>query len=211
MQSLLWSKDEIRTEVLRLLDNALQRQILGIVGKPGAGKSTLTAMILSMFPKESVGFVGMDGFHLSNKVLDDLGIRNRKGAPDTFDVVGFASLLSRLRPEQTTDIYFPIFHREFEESYAAEGVVKAGVKLVVVEGNYLLHDDSRWGSIKSFLDETWYISIDDPSRQSRLVKRHEAHGKTNLEARDWVMETDEPNAVLVEASKKYATKIVALV
>ena len=167
-------------------------------------------MILSVFPNESVGFVGMDGFHLSNRVLDDLDIRNWKGAPDTFDVVGFASLLSRIRTEQIADIYFPIFHREFEESYAAEGVAKAGVELVVVEGNYLLDDDFRWGSIKSFLDETWYISIEDLLRQSRLVKRHEVHGKTNLEAGDWVIKTDELNAVFVDSSKKYAIKIVAL-
>ena len=37
----------------------------------------------------------MDGYHLSNKELDALGRRNRKGAPDTFDSFGFCAELAQ--------------------------------------------------------------------------------------------------------------------
>jgi pantothenate kinase len=41
--------------------------------------------------------VGMDGWHLANSVLDRLGRRDRKGAPDTFDAPGYVAFLERVR------------------------------------------------------------------------------------------------------------------
>jgi len=41
--------------------------------------------------------VGMDGFHYDDVVLEALGLRSRKGAPDTFDLDGLEVLLARLK------------------------------------------------------------------------------------------------------------------
>ena len=43
--------------------------------------------------------VGMDGFHLANAELLRLGRRERKGAPDTFDVDGYVALWRVAREE----------------------------------------------------------------------------------------------------------------
>lgn len=48
----------------------------------------------------------MDGFHLSTTVLQRLGRTDRRGAPDTFDVDGFVSLLRRAAVPGK-DIYAP--------------------------------------------------------------------------------------------------------
>ena len=69
--------------------------LLGIVGPPGSGKSFLTESLAGALPEWSC--LQMDGHHLSNEVLLDLGRRDRKGAPDTFDASGFATLLRQLR------------------------------------------------------------------------------------------------------------------
>jgi pantothenate kinase len=71
------------------------RSLLGIAGCPGAGKSTLSAAITAAVGSSVV--VPMDGFHLLNDELVRLGRRDRKGAPDTFDVPGYIELLQRLR------------------------------------------------------------------------------------------------------------------
>lgn len=55
-------------------------------------------------------------------MLHALGRRDRKGAPDTFDSRGFAALLKRIGTEREHDVYYPVFHREMEESIAAEAV-----------------------------------------------------------------------------------------
>jgi pantothenate kinase len=128
-----------------LHQNSPQRFILGIVGKPGVGKSTFTEFLYQYLSSDLVATLPMDGFHMSNEKLVELGRRERKGAPDTFDVDDFAQALSSVRDGQDVDIRFPVFNREIEASIPSAGVIAAGVKLVIVEGNYLLHDQFGWG------------------------------------------------------------------
>ncbi|WP_018602621.1 hypothetical protein [Mycobacterium sp. 155] len=52
------------------------------------------ALVRALGPRAVL--VGMDAFHLSNKELLRLQRRDRKGAPDTFDVAGYVSLLRRV-------------------------------------------------------------------------------------------------------------------
>jgi len=201
------SFEQALSRVTELLNSANGRIIIGIVGKPGAGKSTLSSYLIEKLPKESVALVPMDGYHLSNKELDALGRRNRKGAPDTFDSNGYAALLQRIATS-TDDVYFPVFHREIEESIAAEGVVTAKTKIVLTEGNYLLHDQGGWKNVAPILTESWYVEVDDVVRLERLVDRHHFYGKERQAAYDWAHGTDENNAQLVEGTKELADFLV---
>jgi len=201
------SFEQALSRVTELLNNANGRIIIGIVGKPGASKSTLSSYLIEKLPKESVALVPMDGYHLSNKELDALGRRNRKGAPDTFDSNGYAALLQRIATS-TDDVYFPVFHREIEESIAAEGVVTAKTKIVLTEGNYLLHDQGGWKNVAPILTESWYVEVDDVVRLERLVDRHHFYGKERQAAYDWAHGTDENNAQLVEGTKELADFLV---
>lgn len=190
-----------------LLNNSSDRVIIGIVGKPGAGKSTLSSFLIDNLPASDVSLIPMDGYHLSNKILAELGRADRKGAPDTFDAYGFAALLKRIKNSKD-DVYFPIFHREIEESIAAEGVVTAQTKLVITEGNYLLHEADGWREVGPFLTESWYVDVDDELRLERLVDRHHFFGKERQAAYDWAHGTDERNAQLVEAAREVADFLV---
>src|SRR5690606_17536583 len=123
------------------------RRLLGITGPPGAGKSTLARAVVTALVTRAAGrgnapaavLVPMDGFHLAQAELERLGRADRKGAPDTFDAAGFVALLERLRAARET-VYAPIFDRTLEEPVAGAIPVPPEVPLVVVEGNYLLHD-----------------------------------------------------------------------
>jgi pantothenate kinase len=201
------SFEQALSRVTELLNNANGRIIIGIVGKPGAGKSTLSSFLIENLPTETVSLVPMDGYHLSNKVLEKLGRRDRKGAPDTFDSRGYAALLQRIA-SSSDDVYFPIFHREIEESIAAEGVVTTKTKLVLTEGNYLLHNLDGWKEVSPILTESWYVQVNDTVRLERLVDRHHFYGKDRQAAHDWAHGTDENNARLVEATKEFADFIV---
>jgi pantothenate kinase len=192
-----------------LLDSP-HRIILGIVGKPGVGKSTFTQFLNEHVASEFISILPMDGFHMNNEKLIELGRRDRKGAPDTFDVDDFAKCLADVRDGHGNDIRFPIFEREIEASIPDAGVIPAQAKLVVVEGNYLLHDDFGWEKIEDYLDETWYLDVDDELRMQRLIARHIQFGKTPEAANEWSRGTDEVNARLIEQSRSRATFIVAL-
>ena len=201
------SFEQALSRVTELLNDANGRIIIGIVGKPGAGKSTLSSYLIENLSKESVALVPMDGYHLSNKELDSLGRRDRKGAPDTFDSFGYAALLQRIATSHD-DVYFPVFHREIEESIAAEGVVTAKTKVVLTEGNYLLHDQAGWKNVAPILTESWYVEVNDEVRLERLVDRHHFYGKERQAAHDWAHGTDENNARLVEGTKELADFLV---
>ena len=195
----------------RIKDLALKhsgRFIIGIVGKPGAGKSTLTSHLIENLPKDSVSLVPMDGYHLSNLQLKNLGLTDRKGAFNTFDSNGYVSLLKRINTETDQDIYYPVFHREIEESYAADGVVLANTKIVLTEGNYLLFDKAGWEKVAAELTEIWYININDSVRIERLVKRHEFYGKDKKSALNWATGTDEINSKIVESTAARADVII---
>lgn len=189
---------------LKALKNGGGRKILGIVGPPGCGKSTLAAALLDLLGDEAVA-VPMDGYHLANVELARLGRAGRKGAEDTFDSAGYVSLLRRLKGQQTNEIvYAPEFRREIEEPIANAIPVFPETQLVITEGNYLLLDHGHWAGISELLDEIWYVDIDHSVRRERLVRRHMHFGRSQSAAEDWVANTDEPNAVRIEATKHRA-------
>jgi pantothenate kinase len=178
--------------------SASARTIIGIVGKPGGGKSTLSKYLLKEMDPTLVSVVPMDGFHLSNKVLKELGRSDRKGAQDTFDVKGFTNLIERIKLDSADPIYYPIFDRSIEESIAAQGVVYPSTRVVIVEGNYLMHDKDGWQEISSLLDQSWYAFLDEDIRISRLISRHIAFGKDPESAKAWAKGSDQVNAELIE-------------
>ncbi|MCQ8240836.1 nucleoside/nucleotide kinase family protein [Rhizosaccharibacter radicis] len=182
------------------------RVILGIAGAPGSGKSTLAALLAGAIGKNAI-VLPMDGFHLANVSLRQLGIADRKGAPDTFDAAGFAALLHRVRHESTATVYAPEFRREIEEPIAGAVAIGPGHRLVVVEGNYLLLD-GPWSVVRGMLHESWFLDVPEDLRDGRLHARHVRFGRTPDAARAWMEHTDMPNARLIQAASGRADLIV---
>ena len=179
------------------------RAVLGIAGCPGAGKSTLSAAITAEVTSSVV--VPMDGFHMLNDDLVRLGRRNRKGAPDTFDVDGFVVLLDRIRGQAAGEIVTaPRYDRAASAPVPDDIAVTSDDALVITEGNYLLLDQSPWSSVRPLLDEVWFVDVDDAVRVPRLIARHIQFGKTPDEAHEWVMRSDEANAALVATTRARA-------
>ncbi|BBZ74986.1 nucleoside/nucleotide kinase family protein [Mycolicibacterium anyangense] len=202
----------------RLADDAIgiagppSRAILGIAGSPGAGKSTLVEELLRRIAGRQgpgwVAHVPMDGFHLADAQLRRLRRLNRKGAPDTFDALGYAHLLERVRTEPDSQIYAPGFDRHLEQPLSAALVVPPSAELVITEGNYLLLDHPLWSRARATMNQVWLVTADQAVRTSRLVARHVEFGKSPPDARDWVEAVDERNAQLVASSAAVADRVI---
>lgn len=183
-----------------------RRLLVGVCGPPGSGKSTLTAQLASAL---DAVVVPMDGFHLPNSVLDARALRAVKGAPHTFDAAGFVEAVRSLR-EGATDVDLPSFDRDIDEPVPGAIHVPASASIVLIEGNYLLLDESPWSDLRQLLDVTAFIDVDDDLRVERLVARHVQFGRTPAEAREFVLRSDERNAALVLATRQAADVVVAV-
>jgi pantothenate kinase len=184
-----------------------QRVMLGLVGAPGSGKSTVAQALQLLFPEVSV-VVPMDGYHLANVELARLGRGRPHGAADTLLSAGNEALLRRLRQQAEGEtVYAPLYTRELEEGIAGAIPVPASAQLVITEGNYLLLDEGPWTQVAALLDEAWYVDVDQALRVERLTRRHQQFGRSLADAQAWVAGTDEPNARLIEATRGRAHRV----
>jgi pantothenate kinase len=205
--------------VALLADAAAQdgrRRVLGVAGPPGAGKTTLVETLLAASSADRklagrLAHVPMDGFHLTNGALEERGLRDRKGAPDTFDTATYAAVLAAVRESPRRVVTAPAFDHSVGEPAADALVVRVTADVVVTEGNYLLLDDPDWQPVRAALDEVWLCALADDVRQARFVDRHVAAGREPDDARAWVERSDEANARLVTATATAARADLVLV
>lgn len=184
------------------------RYLLGVCGRPGAGKSTVSKRIAAAI-RGTATVVPMDGFHLASEVIAGTPLAERRGAPDTFDGDGFVALLERLRHQSEAVVYAPRFDRSIEDPIAGAIAIHHHAAIVIVEGNYLLHDAPPWTAVTRLLDEIWYVEqSDDRVRIERLVARHVRFGKSRSESARWVEESDERNARLIAGRRSYADLVL---
>jgi pantothenate kinase len=191
--------------------------IIGVVGAPGAGKSTLVEQLMMQLnagqesPElQRYAHVPMDGYHLADVELTRLGRLDRKGAPDTFDAYGYAALLQRLREPHDGVVYAPGFERTLEQPIAGAIPVFPTATTILTEGNYLLLDTPGWREVREQCTEVWYCEQDDEVRIERLIERHVRFGKSPAAAAEWVAQVDEPNAHLIRSTRDRADLVVTL-
>ncbi|MDQ1573176.1 MAG: hypothetical protein QOH44_735 [Actinomycetota bacterium] len=208
-------------EVARVIRGALvpgRRTLVAIVGAPGAGKSTIAALLAPLIP---AAILPMDGFHLPQAELVRLGRRDRMGAPDTFDVEAFLAVLTALNGNSGDRVLAPGFDREIEEPIPDAVDISPEFPCVIVEGNYLLLDRGAgggtdtgatggWARAADQFDLSFYVEVDHPLRLARLIARHKQFGKSPADALAWALGPDEDNARIIAATATRADHTIRL-
>jgi pantothenate kinase len=206
-----------------------------LAGGPGAGKSTLSAAVVSRLnqitgdPSFSV-VLPMDGFHYSRQQLREISERPgqpsyddliaRRGSPWTFDAPAICTALTEARRLGRGSL--PTYSRKLSDPVPGGVDLLENHKVVVVEGNYMLnYDDPLWAPLKDLFDERWYLSCASMEDQrQRLIKRH-LETWSDEKTRMWgageegaakkADANDVLNAQFIESSAKYADlKIISL-
>lgn len=173
------------------------RYLFGITGPPGSGKSTIASTLAQEL---GAPIAPMDGFHLPNRTLDEIGLRGVKGAPETFAAHEFADAVRRLRAA-TEDVLIPDFDRRVDEPRPDRIRLRSTDSIIIIDGNYLLLDRDPWSMLRGFLDAVAYVDVDPEVRIARLIDRHVQFGKTPEAAAIFVRESDERNTGIIEAAR----------
>ena len=181
-----------------------QRRIVAIAGPPGSGKSTIAKALVPLAAQAGViaQVVPMDGFHLDNSILLERNLIDVKGSPGTFDVRGFAELISRLGNEP--EIIFPKFDRDKDLAIAGSGLVSEECDLVLVEGNYLLLDAPFWRDLWKYWDFSVFLDVEPKLLQERLMQRWLDQGLSLDQAKKRVNDNDLVNLKTVVCSSSVA-------
>ena len=191
---------------------AAARTVVFLAAPPGAGKSTLAAVLERLAQSQPgmprVQAVGMDGFHHTNAYLDchtldcpdgkPVPLRSIKGAPETFDVEGLARALHETRVSSDS-VHWPAYSRVAHDVVADGPLVSAPI--VIVEGNYLLLDESPWRDLAELCDLSIFVEADEAMLRERLVARKVHGGLARTEAERFFEQSDGKNVRRVLAHR----------
>src|SRR5690606_16134309 len=104
------------------------------------------------------------------------------------------------------------YSRRIEDVVENAFTVEAGVRVLVVEGNYLLLADPPWSRIGPMLDLAVFIEVPREMVRERLLNRHAAEGLFSVERNvEHVERVDLANYDLVKRSRSRAVIAIDLI
>ncbi|NTF30520.1 nucleoside triphosphate hydrolase [Rhizobium skierniewicense] len=170
------------------------RFIVAIAGPPGAGKSTLADALHGELTRrgEKAEVLPMDGFHMDNGILQERGLFARKGAPETFDVRGFADIVAAVR-KADQEVLVPVFDRSREIAIASARAIAPDTRFILAEGNYLLLNEEPWVHLKSSYDFSIFVGPSVKVLEQRLRDRWIGYGLDEAGIAAKLYENDLPN------------------
>lgn len=172
------------------------RLVAAVAGAPGSGKSTLAEKLVEEIDTRRPGLAAilpMDGYHYDDVLLEEMGRRAHKGAPDTFDVGGYRHMLQRLRADDEAAVAVPVFDRTIEIARAGSRLIPREARIIVTEGNYLLLSGPPWSELRPLFDVTIFIDVPEEVLRKRLAARWRGYGMDPKAIRAKLEENDLPN------------------
>ena len=187
--------------LIKLLENlkndSKNRYFIALSGPPASGKSTISEKLLKdlTLKGHNSSILQMDGFHYDDQILKQKSLLLKKGAPETFDVMGFLNFLFRLQNEN--EVAIPIFDRSLELSRSSAVIISKETRVVIVEGNYILLKTHPWRELHKFFNSTIMINTKHEILEKRLIERWRSFNIPEEEIKQKVFENDLPNGVNV--------------
>jgi type I pantothenate kinase len=152
--------------------------IIGVAGSVAVGKSTFSRVLQASLARwvnhPRVDLVTTDGFLYPNRVLEERGLMNRKGFPESYDQRRLLYFLAEIKagvPVVTAPVYS---HLHYDIIPDAKQEVRQPDILIIEGLNLLQSPDGRGASrvfVSDFFDFSIYLDADEQTIEHWYVER----------------------------------------
>ena len=149
--------------------------VIGIAGSVAVGKSAFARILqalLARWPEHPrVDLITTDGFLFPNAVLEDRGIMNRKGFPESYDTKTLLTFLRDLK-SGSPDVKAPVYSHVVYDIVDGETVSVQQPDILIIEGLNVLQVGSEANEfVSDYFDFSIYIDAEEPDIEQWYIER----------------------------------------
>ncbi|MFM8390159.1 MAG: type I pantothenate kinase, partial [Actinomycetota bacterium] len=156
--------------------------VIGVAGSVAVGKSTFARILqalLARWPEHpKVDLVTTDGFLFPNAVLEERGIMNRKGFPESYDTKSLLQFLRELKSGRH-EVAAPVYSHVVYDIVDGQEVVVRQPDILILEGLNVLQvgvDSNEF--VSDYFDFSIYIDAEESVIRDWYIERFHALRRT---------------------------------
>ncbi len=149
--------------------------VIGIAGSVAVGKSTFARILqalLARWPEHpKVDLVTTDGFLFPNQVLEDRGIMNRKGFPESYDTKRLLQFLRELKAGSPV-VQAPVYSHVVYDIVPDDHIEVRQPDILILEGLNVLQVGGEYDEfVSDYFDFSIYVDAEETDIQQWYVER----------------------------------------
>ena len=156
--------------------------VIGVAGSVAVGKSTFARILqalLARWPEHpKVDLVTTDGFLFPNAVLEERGIMNRKGFPESYDTKSLLQFLRELKSGRP-EVLAPVYSHVVYDIVDGQEVIVRQPDILILEGLNVLQvgvDTNEF--VSDYFDFSIYIDAEEDVIRDWYIDRFHALRRT---------------------------------
>ena len=156
--------------------------VIGVAGSVAVGKSTFARILqalLARWPEHpKVDLVTTDGFLFPNAVLEERGIMNRKGFPESYDTKSLLHFLRELKSGRP-EVLAPVYSHVVYDIVEGQEVAVRQPDILILEGLNVLQvgvDSNEF--VSDYFDFSIYIDAEESVIRDWYIERFHALRRT---------------------------------
>jgi type I pantothenate kinase len=156
--------------------------VIGIAGSVAVGKSTFARILQALLARwpdhPRVDLITTDGFLFPNDVLQDRGIMNRKGFPESYDTKALLQFLRDLK-SGASEVRAPVYSHVVYDIVKGDAISIRQPDILILEGLNVLQVGSESNEfVSDYFDFSIYIDAEEQDIETWYVERFQALRET---------------------------------